>query len=34
MWTSVDEPHQKGNLETIGKTIHKLSSDYLARAIK
>ena len=34
MWTSVDELHQIGNLEIVSKTIQKLSSEYLARAIK
>ena len=34
MWKSVDELHQTGNLEIVSKTIQKLSSEYLARAIK
>ena len=34
MQTSVDELHQIGNLEIVSKTIQKLSSEYLARAIK
>ena len=34
MWTSVDELHQIGNLEIVSKTTQKLSSEYLARAIK
>ena len=34
MWTSVDELHQIGKLETVSKTIQKLSSKYLAGAIK
>ena len=34
MWTSVDELHQIGNLEIVSKTIQKLSSEYLAWAIK
>ena len=34
LWTSVDELHQIGNLEILSKTIQKLSSEYLARAIK
>ena len=34
MWTSVNELHQIGNLEIVSKTIQKLSSEYLARAIK
>ena len=34
MWTSVDELHQIGNLEIVSKTIQKLCSEYLARAIK
>ena len=34
MWPSVDELHQMGNLEIVGKTIKKLSSEYFARAIK
>ena len=34
MWTSVDELHQIGNLEIVRKTIQKLSSEYLAGAIK
>ena len=33
-WTSVDELHQIRNLETVSKTIQKLSSEYLVRAIK
>ena len=34
MWTSVDELHQIRNLEILSKAIQKLSSEYLARAIK
>ena len=34
MWTKVDELHQIGNLKIVSKTIQKLSSKYLARAIK
>ena len=34
MWTIVDELHQIGILETVSSTIQKLSSEYLARAIK
>ena len=34
MWTSVDELHQIGNSEIVSTTIQKLSSEYLARAIK
>ena len=34
MRTSVDELHQMGNLKTVNNTIQKLSSEYLARAIK
>ena len=34
MWTSVDELHQIGNLEIVSKTIQKLNSEYLVRAIK
>ena len=34
MWTSVDEVHHIGNLETLSNTIQKLTSEYLARAIK
>ena len=34
MWTSENELHQIGNLETVSKTIQKLSSEYLARIIK
>ena len=34
MWTSVDELHRIGNLDIVSKTIQKLSSEYLARAIK
>ena len=34
MWRSVDEKHQIENLEIVSKTIQKLSSEYLARAIK
>ena len=34
MWTSVDELHQIGKLEIVCEKIQKLSSEYLARAIK
>ena len=34
MWTSVDELHQIGNLEIVSKTIQKVSSEYLASAVK
>ena len=34
MWTSVDELHQIGDIEIVCETGQKLSSEYLARAIK
>ena len=34
MWTSVAELHHIGNLEIVSKTIQKLNSEYLARAMK
>ena len=34
MWTSVDELHQIGDIEIVCETVQKLSSEYLARAIK
>ena len=34
MWTSIDEPHQTENLETVYITVQKLGSEYLARATK
>ena len=34
MWTSVDKPHQIGNLVTVSKIFQNLSSEYFAWAIK